>query len=333
MADKFKKIAREFLLTDSTLNVYKYRLLTSGYQLDEFKKNPIGYKMHLRDDGVVVKWEDFRIDGDKVFAKPVVNLSNPKGQQVADELENGFLNAASVGHIVALEISSNPSDYLKDQSGPTISKWFNRECSLVDIPGNYNALADLFDVNDQKINLSDFKSPQLKKMKQVFLTPESITKLNLKADSTQEDFNTTVANLVAEAAKVPDLASQLNTAQTAKQKAEDDLADLKKTTSATQVKDLLATALNVDKKITKELSVLLATKYEGKPADLKDLLDALPAYTGIVDKLAPGKEALSAKTWDELDKGGELENLKASNPDQFYDKYEQKFGKPHPDKK
>ena len=43
MTDKFKKIDRQYVLSDSTVNEYGFRLLTSGYQLPAFKKNPIGY--------------------------------------------------------------------------------------------------------------------------------------------------------------------------------------------------------------------------------------------------------------------------------------------------
>src|SRR5437762_1815164 len=103
MATKTKKIDKEFLITDSTVNCYGFRLMTSGYLIDEFKRNPIGYYMHARTDGVVVRWEDLRIDGDKVYGKPVINLSNKRGQQTVEEIENSFLNGASVGHIVALE--------------------------------------------------------------------------------------------------------------------------------------------------------------------------------------------------------------------------------------
>ncbi len=116
MADKFKKIDKEYLLTDSTVNCYGFRCLTSGYMINEYKKNPIGYNMHLRDNGVVVKWEDLRVDGDKVYGKPVINLSNPRGQQTVDEIENGFLNAASVGHIVIVEMSDAPELKLEDFS-------------------------------------------------------------------------------------------------------------------------------------------------------------------------------------------------------------------------
>lgn len=93
MSEKFKKIDKEFCITDNTVNVYKYRCLTEGFLLDEVKRNPIGFLMHNREGGVVVRWEDFRIEGDKVMAKPVINLSHPEGQTIADQVESGFLNA------------------------------------------------------------------------------------------------------------------------------------------------------------------------------------------------------------------------------------------------
>lgn len=155
MSEKFKKIDKEFCITDNSLNVYKYRCLTKGLLLDEVKKNPIGFLMHNRDKGVVVRWENFRIEGDKVFATPVVNLSHPEGQSIADQIENGFLNAASVGKIVCLAATNDPKLKLKGQTGPTVTKWFPREISLVDIPGNYNALANLYDEDDNELSLSD----------------------------------------------------------------------------------------------------------------------------------------------------------------------------------
>ncbi|WP_315814071.1 hypothetical protein [Paraflavitalea speifideaquila] len=76
------KLNKEFLITDSTVNVYGFRLLTSGYLMDEFKKNPIGYYMHKREEGVLVRWEGFRVEGDAVYAKPVINMSHPRGSRL-----------------------------------------------------------------------------------------------------------------------------------------------------------------------------------------------------------------------------------------------------------
>lgn len=155
-----QKVEKEFILSDSTLNCYGFRLLTSGYMMDEFKKNPIGYYMHQREKGVAVRWDELTIKGDKVTAKPVINLSTARGQQIVDEVNNGFLNAASMGHIIVLDSSDDPSLMLPGQTGPTITKWYNKECSLVDIPGNSNSLT-LHDKHGEVINLQNFKVHKL----------------------------------------------------------------------------------------------------------------------------------------------------------------------------
>jgi hypothetical protein len=330
MADKSKKIDKEFQLSDSSVNCYGFRLLTSGYLIDEYKSNPIGYYMHDRDSGVVVRWEDLKVDGDKVLGKPVINMSNPRGQQTVDEIENKFLNGASVGHIVVLEWSDDPKMKLPGQIGPTATKWFNRETSVVDVPGNFGSLA-LFDKDGNPINLADFKnqSQSIITMKQIFLTAEQITKLNLKADPTQADVDTAIDNLRAEVAKVPDLQSKLTAAENAKKKAEDDLAALNKTVNEKRVNDLVAAALT-DKKITKEAGEKLKVDYKNNADGLESLIAALPKYVSVNETLADKSkqnEAILKLTWDELDKQGLLEDLKAKNIEVFKEKYKEQFKK------
>ena len=144
----FKKIDKEFCITDNSVNSYGFRLLTEGFQRDRFNP-PIGYLMHNREGGVAVKWEDFRLEGDKLWARPVVNTL--KYPSLADEIEAGFYNAASVGHIIALEWTDDQAMKLAGQTGITVTKWFCRECSIVDIPGNYNALAEVYDKDENSL--------------------------------------------------------------------------------------------------------------------------------------------------------------------------------------
>lgn len=153
----FKKINKEFCITDNSVNYYGYRLLTEGFLLNNFNPS-IGYFMHDRDRGVAVRWSDFRIDGDKVYAKPTVNtLAFP---DLANQIENGFYQAASVGHIIALEWTDDVSMKLEGQTGITVTKWFCRECSIVDVPGNYNAIAELYDNNNNSLKNLISKNPQ-----------------------------------------------------------------------------------------------------------------------------------------------------------------------------
>src|SRR5690349_15559056 len=114
---KTKKIEKTFQLSDSSVNCYGFRLLTKGYLIDEYTKNPIGYYMHDREKGVVVKWDNLRVDGDRIVAEPVINMSNERGQQCVDEITDGFLNGASVGNIVALDWSDDPKMMLPGQTG------------------------------------------------------------------------------------------------------------------------------------------------------------------------------------------------------------------------
>lgn len=320
---KTKKIDKEFCLTDSSVNCYGFRLLTSGYQREVFEKNPIGYYMHDRNDGVVVRWEDFRTEGDKVFAKPVINLSNDRGQQTADEVEDNFLNGASVGHIVALEYSEDPTMMVPGQTGPTITKWYNKECSLVDVPGNMSSLC-LFDKDGNAINLADFQI-QKNIMKQVILTTAQLATLNLKADVEPSVIDQTLNDLVAKAAKVDTLTTDLATANSAKKKAEDDLAARDKELDNGKVKDLLAAAL-LDGRTTVALNDKLKVQFDGKPAELKDLLDAMPAYKSIVKDLEDkGHTSFEKMTWGELDKAGKLEDLKAKD----FESFKKKFSEAH----
>lgn len=337
MAEKFKKIDKDFLLSDSSLNSYKYRLLTAGYQLAEFAKNPIGYYMHgtdenPREQGVLVRWENLRVDVDKVYGKPCINLSHPRGQRTVDEIESGFLNAASFGHFVVLEVSDNPADYLEGQEGPSVSKWFNRECSLVDLPGNYNALTELYDVDNNPIQLSDLIAKQtIITMDKIFLTPAQLQALNAQADANAVD--TAIKNLVAEAAKVPQLVQDLAAQKVKAQTAEDALAALKATTETQTINDLIDGAI-VAKKMTVEMGNSLKIDYKNNPSGLKALVDKMPVYSPIATAIDEGDaalKALMAKSYSELDKSGELPTLKAKNPDAFKQKYKEAYGTEYKD--
>jgi hypothetical protein len=321
MTEKFKKIDKEYLLTDNTVNCYGFRLLTEGYQIDKYKKNPIGYHMHLRDDGVLVRWEDFRLEGNEVYAKPVINLSNERAQKTIDEIENGFLNGASVGHLVVLEYSDDPSLKLPGQTGPTVTKWFNRECSLVDIPGNFDSLA-LFDAQDNPINLADFTKTKLPIMNKPIITAAMLSALNLKADADDNLFAAAFNDLVAKANKFDSVTLELNNL---KAQAETE----KKRVNKEQVTTMLSAALNVDKKITKELHDKLAADYESNPEGLKTLLAAIPAYNPITTTLKDEDKNfgadLASKSYTELWQSGKLPDLKAKNPELYKKKFKEEF--------
>ncbi|MGQ0739134.1 MAG: hypothetical protein ACT4OJ_08765 [Bacteroidota bacterium] len=333
---KTKKIDKDYLITDSSVNIYGFRLLTEGYLKSEFEKNPIGYYMHNREDGVVVRWEDLHVDGDKVYGKPVINLSNERGQQTVDEIEGKFLNGASVGHIVALEISEDPKDMLPGQCGPTITKWFNRECSLVDVPGNMDALA-LYDKEGNTINLADFKTKTPLAMKQIFLSAAQLAMIpGLKANPEQADLDAVFKDLVDKATLSDSLRIQLTAAQTEVNNLKGENNTLKTAGADKEVTDMLKAALDgPKKKITKEQHDLMAVQFKGKPAELKAFLDATPELGGVVKNLKTGDgsdaklKKFEGKTFTQLDEEGLLEDLKAADEGRFYDVWKEHFGTAH----
>jgi len=322
------KSGKKYILSDSSVNTYGFRMLTSGYQMPEFQKNPIGYLMHKRDDGVAVKWHDLAIEGDNVVGYPEVNMSYPGGARIADEVENGFLNAASVGHIVVLEHSMSPSLMLPGQTGPTITKWYNKECSLVDIPGNCNALTNLYDTDHNVIGeLQDGTMVLFSDNQNIInmdkYSAEFLATLGLKAGAS--DAEVTVATM--------NLATKNNTLELQLKAQKDDA-------TAKDVAEQLSAALK-DKKITAEFRVVLAEQYAGRPGELKTMLAALPSFVSVNDQLSarevsrdgdasykPEAMALMKLGWDNLDKGvgGTLKQLKAADETAYLALYKQKYG-------
>ncbi len=328
MTDKFRKIDRQYVLSDSSVNEYGFRLLTSGYQIDAFQKNPIGYYMHKREEGIVLKWQDLRIEEDKVVGTPVINLSHARGVQTCDEAENGFLNAASVGHIVVLEYSTDPETMLPGQTGPTITKWYNKECSLVDIPGNCNALTRLYDAQENEINLVDLNitPPVIRSLKQSTLK-EICSSLNL-ADETEEQ---TVLGTIQDLVKQSECIVQENIAlRNDKITLQSQIDEMNNMRTRYEVAALLDRALE-DKKVTVELRDKLSVDYAANPSALKSLLSAMPAYRSIAEhlKAQPQNNIESQWQWDDYEKndpaGNKLKALRANDPDKYKQLFDEKF--------
>ena len=329
MTDKFKKINKEYVLSDSSVNEYGFRLLTSGYQPDAFLKNPIGYYMHRREEGVVLKWENLHITEDKVIATPVVNLSNPRGAQIYDEAENGFLNAASVGHIVVLEYSTDPEMMLPGQTGPTITKWYNKECSLVDIPGNGNALTKLYDAQENELNLVDLNLKPLPVGKfPVAFSTEFYSVLKLDENAGEQAILDAVNELSAQNLSLMAANIKLQNDKTVLQQR---LEEINAAGLKNEISRLLEQAID-EQKITNELRECLAADYSSNPAGLKALLDAMPAYQSIVERLKASNKLHPELEWgwdefEQNDPGGKrLEELKATNPEHYKKIFDDKFG-------
>ena len=306
------KVDKEFLLTDETVNCYGYRLLTSGLQLDRFDP-PIGFFMHDREKGVAVKWTDLTVRDGALYGKPVVDET--RFPDLAQQIIDGFYAAASVGHIVALEWSEDPEMKLEGQTGPTVTKWFPRECSIVDIPGNYNAVAQdkLFDEGDNVLlDLSDNLNT-LNFMEKPAILVEALLALslpNLAADATPEQALEVIRELAAKASKADGLETELKNLRA-------EMAALKEKTDSEKIASIVEKAL-ADHKINQAMADKLKADYKSNIAGLQALVDAMPAQSTITSQMKTAvPDKYVGKTWDDLYMSGELADVKKNYPDLY----------------
>ncbi|MEO6456546.1 MAG: hypothetical protein ABIN97_20890 [Ginsengibacter sp.] len=358
-----KRIDKEFVLSDSSVNCYGFRLLTQGYIIEEFKKNPIGYYMHGREGGILLKWDNVQIRGDKIVGYPNINPSHPRANQTIDEINNGYLNAASVGHIVVIESDDSPALKLPGQTLPTITKWFNRECSIVDIPGNSNALA-LFNVKGDIVDLNLFaktsnvrlsaNEPEdnldIDQMLNAAVKSKDITaeQAKLLKENYQNDARK-LNSLLKEFAQMRiDYLMSLTWQELDKEALLDELKE--KYLQGFQQKFYLAfgkehnSAINIKKNknvIDDEIERLaeFVIKNGDETAEMvglwKDNFKANPEKLKKILEEAPQKriDYLMSLTWRELDKGNLLEELKRKYLQGFKEKYRDQFSVEYNDKK
>lgn len=296
-----KRINREFCLTDSSVNCYGYRLMTDGLELDRFRP-AVGFLMHDRAKGVAVQWTDFRREGDALYATPLVNDAVFPG--LAEQIEEGFINAASVGHIVALEMSDDPADKLPGQDGPTARRWFPREVSLVDIPGNYNALGRLYD--DAGNVLHDLAARRQAGAR-AGMTPAELI------DALAADLAPLALDDLRRRAGLADaLQAELDALRTERDEA-DARAALDRAVA--------------DHRLGPDLTEALLPDYKARPQALRALLDKMPPRRAVpAPAPAPPGQDLAAIPWDDLDRRGLLPRLKAERPDVFEQKLRERFG-------
>ena len=141
---------RTFTLHDESVNTYGFRMLTSGSNLEEFKKNPVMLLNHDDWSMPIGRWENIRIEGGRILADAVFDEDDPRAAEVMRKVDEDFIRMASIGAWPPEETSDAYDLMLPGQTGPTVTRWTVREASIVTIGANHNALA-FYDRKDGKI--------------------------------------------------------------------------------------------------------------------------------------------------------------------------------------
>jgi hypothetical protein len=128
-----------FVLSDERLNRYGFRVITKGIDYKDFLNNPVMLYMHDRSIMPIGRWEDVKVEGSQLTAEAVFDEKDEFALKVKSKVEQGILSACSSG-LELIEWSDDPKQLVPGQIRPTATKTSLREASIVDIPGNANAL-------------------------------------------------------------------------------------------------------------------------------------------------------------------------------------------------
>lgn len=318
--------SKTFVLHDESVNTYGFRMLTSGVNLDEFRKNPVMLLNHNDYSLPIGRWENIRIDGGKILADAVFDEKDERAAEVMRKVDNDFIRMASIGAWPPEEKSDAYSLMLPGQRYPTVTKWTVREASIVTIGANHNALA-FYDKNTQEVidltvagaivRLMD-NSPKTLNMS--LLTQ----KLNLHDTANEAEIVSAVQNLMDDNARLKsenktltDTIDKVNADRDAANKAE-----------AVRLVDAAILTGKLDAK-AKDAALAM---FDKDFSNAKAMLEAIPGRQSIARQInnagtgATNLADLKVKSWDELDKANKLTELKDKAPEIYAEKFKERFG-------
>lgn len=333
---------KTFVLLDETLNEYGFWIPLSGVDVEQFKKNPVMLWMHNRpwrgtSDEVlpIGRWENIRIENGKLLADAVFDDNDEFAARISDKVENGFIKMASVG-VKVLVVSSDPKDLKPGQTRETPTKCKMREASIVDIGGLDNALSLAFyDEDDKLISLADNGDNMPIKLlsnnennqpnTDMIEMKKTAGLLKLADKATDDEFAAEVEKLQTSEASLKGDNEKL----TLKIK---ELEDKDKKAKQDEAIALVDAAVK-DGRLDAAGKESFLKLFENNHESAKVSLNAIPKRTSVKNELKEGEKKLSdteklvALSWDELDKQGKLEQLKAADIEAFKAKFQERYGK------
>lgn len=325
-----KMANKTFVLHDETVNTYGFRMLTSGANLAEFRKNPVMLLDHNDWSLPIGRWENIRIEGGQILADAVFDMRDPKAAEVARKVEENFIRMASIGAWPPEEKTDDPLYKLPGQTGATVTKWTVREASIVTIGANHNALAfydretgNLLDLTDQRVvvKLMDNVKPTNKQKSMSVLTQI----LRLSDGASEQEVEAAVRNLASDNER---LRAENKTLSDERDK---QMAERKAAEKAEAI--ALVDAAVRDGRINADGKETYLQFFDKDFEAAKKALAAIPARGRVTAAIQGGAGAsttelseLSGKSWDELDKANKLTLLRDSYPDLYAQKFEERFG-------
>jgi hypothetical protein len=307
----------KFRVTDSSLNQYGFRVLTSGIDFKLFDNNPIMLWMHNRafykDDPLPIgKWQNREMQGDAILMEPVFDDGDDFAKKIQSKAEKGIINMASIG-IDIIETSMDPSVMLPGQTRPTITKSICKEISLVDIGGNSNALKMYKD--GVEIKLTDGSDNDILPLIKLTNMKSIAIKLSLPESATEDQILQRIGELLGEVTTLKSSNTELTTS----------LKTINDEKCATLVDEAIS-----QKKITADKKETFLKMASSDFEMCKTVLASMPAQVKPSDVITPGgKGAMEEKDdWKTLTSKGSdaVLKLKVEDPEKYRSLYRENYG-------
>lgn len=323
-------MAKSFVLHDESKNTKGFKMLTSGANLDEFRKNPVMLLMHNDYDMPIGRWENIRIEGTQILADPVFDELDEKAAKVKGKVDRDFVRMASIGSWAPEEIDYEPNPDRLGESIAVVTKWTVREASIVPIGSNHNAMYFYDRKSGKQVDVKDL-SDLIKLMDKIEITPnikkmDELNKILNLADTATDAERTAAINAIisnvdrlkADNATLTTRIDELNLADKNKRSAE-----------AITLIDAAVKDGRLDAKGKDTFVKLFDLDFDSAKATL----EAIPQRGSVARQIEAGKDVpaveladFTKKSWDELDKAGKLIQLKDKFPDLYAEKFETRFG-------
>lgn len=131
-------MSKRVRITNESVNSYGFRVLTSGIDLEQFRRNPVLLYMHERGN-VIGYVKDLQVENGEVTGELVFDEASELSIRCKKQYEVGSLRMVSIG-LDPKETSDAVEMLLEGQTRPTVTKCKLVEVSLVDIGANDDAI-------------------------------------------------------------------------------------------------------------------------------------------------------------------------------------------------
>lgn len=319
-----------FVLHDESVNTYGFRMLTSGANLEEFRKNPVLFLNHKDWELPIGRWENIRIEGARILADAVFDENDEEAIKVMKKVETDFVRMASIGAWPPEEVSDAPELRLPGQTMPTVTRWTVREASVVTIGANHNALVMYDRQTGKQIDLTDATSVVRLMDINIHSNTENMNEnlkgvLKLQDSATEAEIVGAVKTLIANNDRLSEENRVLK-----EEKAEQERIRMEaQRAEGVALVDAAVKDGRIDAAGRNAYLALFDKDFESAKA----VLAAIPHRKSVVSQIDTAREQqqtelsdLASKTWDELDRAGRLVELKDKAPELFREKFKARFG-------